>query len=82
MHLISVQPFGGGWVVRSNQIAGEQFFSSGEEAESAARGVGDQLAEIGEAAEIRFYKGGGELAGRFVYQAPQRPSGHTAPDHE
>jgi len=66
VRLISVEPFGDSWTVRSSQIANDLVFGSGREAENAAKRLGEQIAEAGDAAEIRIYVRGGALAGRFV----------------
>jgi len=69
--IISVQPFGDGWSVRSDGFDSEMMFLSGAKAEAAARRLADKLAKGGESAEIHIYLRDGQLAGSFV--RPARP---------
>jgi hypothetical protein len=64
--IISVQPFGDGWSVRSDVFDSEMMFLSGAKAEAAARRLADTLARGGETAEICIFLRDGQLAGRFV----------------
>jgi hypothetical protein len=64
--IISVQPFGHGWSVRSDAFDSEMMFLSGAKAEAAARRLADKLTRGGESAEIRIYLRDGQLAGRVV----------------
>jgi hypothetical protein len=64
--MISVEPLGKGWMVRSDQIDNALVFESGRRAETAARNLGERIAEAGEPAEIRIHQRGGALAGRFL----------------
>jgi len=67
--IISVQPFGEGWSVRSDAFDSEMMFLSGAKAEAAARRLADKLTRAGESAEIRIYLRDGQLAGRVVRPA-------------
>ena len=69
--IISVQPFGDGWSVRSDAFDSEMMFLSGAKAEAAARRLADKLARGGQSAEIHIYLRDGRLAGRVV--RPGRP---------
>ncbi len=64
--IISVQPFGDGWSVRSDAFDSEMMFLSGAKAEAAARRLADKLTRDGESAEIRIFLRDGQLAGRVV----------------
>ena len=64
--IISVQPFGDGWSVRSDAFDSEMMFLSGAKAEAAARRLAATLARNGENSEIRIFLRDGQLAGRFV----------------
>jgi hypothetical protein len=64
--IISVQPFGDGWSVRSEAFDSEMMFLSGAKAEAAARRLADKLTRHGESAEIRIFLRDGQLAGRVV----------------
>ena len=64
--IISVQPFGDGWSVRSDAFDSEMMFLSGAKAEAAARRLADKLTKAGESAEIRIFLRDGQLAGRVV----------------
>ena len=66
--IISVQPFGDGWSVRSDAFDSEMMCLSGAKAEAAARRLADKMARGGENAEIRIYLRDGQLAGSFVRQ--------------
>lgn len=69
--VISVQPFGDGWSVRSDAFDSEMMFLSGAKAEAAARRLADKLTHGGETTEICIYLRDGQLAGRVV--RPGRP---------
>ena len=64
--IISVQPFGDGWSVRSDAFDSEMMFLSGAKAEAAARRLAGKLTKAGESAEIRIFLRDGQLAGRVV----------------
>jgi hypothetical protein len=64
--IISVQPFGDGWSVRSDGFDSEMMFLSGAKAEAAARRLADKLAKGGENAEILIFLRDGQLAGRVL----------------
>ncbi len=64
--LVVVAPIEGQWRVQRG--ASEPWmFESQAQAEWAARGLGEALAEGGEAAEIHVLRADGSLAGRFVF---------------
>jgi hypothetical protein len=67
--MISVQPLGDGWSVRTDAFDSEMMFLSGAKAEAAARRLADTLARNGESAEIRIFLRDGRLAGRVVKPA-------------
>ena len=69
--IISVQPLGDGWSVRSDAFDSEMMFLSGAKAEAAARRLADKLGRSGESAEIRIYLRDGQLAGSV--SRPGRP---------
>ena len=69
IRIISVQPFGDGWSVRSDAFDSEMMFLSGAKAEAAARRLADKLTRGGESAEIRIFLRDGQLAGRVVRPA-------------
>lgn len=64
--IISVQPLGDGWSVRSDAFDSEMMFLSGAKAEAAARRLAETLARNGQHSEIRIFLRDGQLAGRFV----------------
>lgn len=78
MQAISVEPFGEGWVVRSDQITNGMIYRSGRDAEDAAKGLGVRLADTGQAVEIRIFLRGGALAGRFFCPSKPGPVGAAA----
>lgn len=67
--IISVQPLGDGWSVRSDAFDSEMMFLSGAKAERAARRLAETLAKNGETAEIRIFLRDGRLGGRVVKAA-------------
>ena len=71
MQAISVEPFGEGWVVRSDQMTYGMVYRSGRHAEDSAKGLGERLAEAGQPVEIRIFVRGGALVGRFI--CPSKP---------
>ena len=73
--IISVQPFGDGWSVRSDAFDSEMMFLSGAKAEAAARRLAEKLTRRGESAEIRIFLRDGQLAGRFVRGRPLAMTG-------
>jgi hypothetical protein len=82
-HLISVEPFGDGWAVRSDQLDNDMVFQRGAAAEAAAKILGDGLARLGRPAKIVIRLRDGTVAGQFAClprtsnQAPSRPAGHA-----
>ena len=66
MHVISVAPTEGGWMVEADMLAGPLLFQSGGKAEAAAKRLGEALAKAGRWGEIRVHLADGELLGRFV----------------
>ena len=69
MRIISVQPLGEGWSVRSDAFDSEMMFLSGAKAEGAARRLAATLAKNGESSEIRIFLRDGRLAGRVAISA-------------
>lgn len=67
--IISVQPLGDGWSLRSDAFDSEMMFLSGAKAEAAARRLADTLAKNGESSEIRIFSRDGRLAGAVVKRA-------------
>lgn len=65
-HLISVEPFGDGWTVRSDQLDNDMVFQRGAAAEAAAKILGDGLARLGQPAKIVIRLRDGTVAGQFV----------------
>ena len=63
--LVTVRPLSTGWQV---EAAGHEslVFSSGAQAERAARRLGEALAEREGAAAVRIYLRDGRLGGRFL----------------
>lgn len=61
--IISVQPLGDGWSVRSDAFDSEMMFLSGAKAEAAARRLAATLAKGGQRSEIRIFLRDGRLAG-------------------
>ncbi|MGR4864538.1 hypothetical protein [Caulobacter sp. LARHSG274] len=82
-HLISVEPFGDGWTVRSDQLDNDMVFQRGAAAEAAAKILGDGLARLGQPAKIVIRLRDGTVAGQFVCapvarnQAPPRSASRT-----
>ncbi|MDP3173740.1 MAG: hypothetical protein Q8M88_04840 [Phenylobacterium sp.] len=75
MKTISIKAAAQGWMLRSDAIATEQFFSSGASAESAAIRLAQGLADAGENSSIEIHLRDGSLGRRFVVPAlPARPS--------
>ena len=79
-HLISVEPFGDGWAVRSDQLDNDMVFQRGAAAEAAAKILGDSLVRLGQPAKIVIRLRDGTVAGQFAClppasgQAPPRPA--------
>ena len=71
MHVISVAPTEGGWMVEADMLAAPLLFQSGGRAEDAAKRLGEALAKAGRWGEVRVHLKGGELLGRFI--CPPRP---------
>jgi len=67
--IVSVQPVGDGWSVRTDAFDSEMMFLSGAKAEAAARRLADTMAKNGEHAEIHIFVRDGRLAGRLVKPA-------------
>ena len=67
--LISVQPIGEGWSMRSDAFDSEMMFLSGAKAEAAARRLAKTLAKSGQDSEIRIFLRDGALAGQFAVRA-------------
>lgn len=67
--IISVQPLGDGWSVRSDAFDSEMMFLSGAKAEASARRLAATLARNGESSEIHIFLRDGRLAGRVVKPA-------------
>jgi hypothetical protein len=67
--IITVQPMGDGWSVRSDAFDSAMIFLSGAKAEAAARRLAATLARNGENSEIRIFLRDGRLAGRVVKPA-------------
>jgi hypothetical protein len=74
--VISVQPQGDIWTVRSEVLHQELIFDKGGRAEAAARKLADQLAHKGLWARVEIYLRDGVLAGYFTHPA----RGQTSPD--
>ena len=66
IRVISVEPFGDGWTVRSDQLDQDMVFQSGAAAEAAAKILGDKLAKVGLPAKIVVRLRDGTLAGQFA----------------
>ena len=66
VHLITVAATDGGWAVRHDVAANPMMFTSGANAERAARKLGVTLAQNGAPTEIQIYLRDGTLGGRFV----------------
>ena len=67
--IITVQPLGDGWSVRSDPFDSEMMFLSGAKAAAAARRLAAAMARNGERSEIRNILRDGRLAGRVVKPA-------------
>jgi hypothetical protein len=66
MHVVSVAPADGGWMVDADVLAAPLVFASGGRAEDAAKRLGEGLARAGKWAEIRVHVANGDLLGRFI----------------
>ena len=75
MQAITVAPSAEGWIVKSDAVPREMFFSSGASAEAAARNLGAQIAGDGEEVEIEIFLRDGTLGGRYAY--PRRKGDRT-----
>lgn len=69
IRIVSVQPLGDGWSVRSDGFDSEMMFLSGAKAEAAARRLAATMARNGESSEIRIFLRDGRMAGRVVNPA-------------
>ena len=67
--LIDVRPTRDGWSVDTDVPAPSAKFSSGAQAEAAARRLCSELAKQGEDAQLRVYLHDGSLAGGATYRA-------------
>ena len=61
IHVISVEPFGDGWAVRTNQVANQMIFRSGRSAETAAKRLAAKLKSVGEATEVHIHLRDGQI---------------------
>lgn len=61
MYVISVEPFGDGWAVRTDQLANQMIFRSGRSAEAAAKRLAAKLKAVGEATEVRIRLRDGQI---------------------
>jgi hypothetical protein len=75
--VISVEPFGEGWSVRTDTNSDVKHFSSGREAEGAARRLAERFGNAGQSAEIQIWLRDGTMAGRFVCPPPSMGSAAT-----
>ena len=66
MRVISVEPLGDGWSVRTDKQSDVKHFSSGRAAEAAARRLAERFSNVGQSAEIQIWLRDGTMAGRFV----------------
>lgn len=66
MRRISVSAVGEGWRLTVDGLDNDMLFRSGAEAERAARGLADRLADAGDWSEIRLHLKDGSLAARFL----------------
>lgn len=66
MRTIEIVPAQGGWMVRSDAVENEMFFSGGASAESAAIRLAQGLADAGEHSDVQIYLRDGSLARRFT----------------
>lgn len=78
MKAIEIIPAEGGWMVRSNAIENQLFFTTGASAESAALRLAQGLAEAGEESQVEIYLRDGSLARRFSVPAMVAPAHQTA----
>jgi hypothetical protein len=69
-HVISVRPDESGWAVEFEPFAEPRSFTSGAEAEAAAKAIARNLAHDGEPAEIRIHLKDGSLGARL--RSPDR----------
>lgn len=66
MKAISIVAADGGWMLRSDAVDNELFFTSGASAESAAVRLAQGLADAGEGARVEIYLRDGSLGRKFV----------------
>jgi hypothetical protein len=69
-HVISVRPDESGWAVEIEPLAERRSFTSGAEAEAAAKAIAQDFALGGEPAEIRIHLKDGSLGARL--RSPNR----------
>jgi len=69
MKAISIVPAEGGWMLKSDICANEQFFRSGASAESAAIRLAQGVADAGEGSRVEIYLRDGSLGRSFVVPA-------------
>lgn len=74
MKSVSVIPAAAGWVVRSDAIQNELFFTTGAAAERAGRRLAEGLAQAGEAVSLSIYLRDGTAAANFLLSPPPRPA--------
>lgn len=69
---IAVRATGFGWSLRIDAQEGVLVFATGAQAEGAARGLAQRLAQAGEVTDILIYLRDGSLAG-LLRSTPQQP---------
>jgi hypothetical protein len=69
MTAIDILPIDGGWMLRSDAVAGALVFRSGASAESAAIRLAQGFAGAGKSASISIYIRDGSLAQRLTVPA-------------
>lgn len=72
IHRISVEPLGPGWAVRAEALDNPMTFLGGAQAESAARHLGERLAEAGLYAVVEVRLRDGALGGRYLCPPARR----------
>ncbi|MFC3069312.1 DUF2188 domain-containing protein [Phenylobacterium soli] len=71
--ILAVRPAAFGWSLRIDAQDGFQVFTTGAQAEAAARRLAHRLADAGEPAEVLIYLRDGSLAGR-LRATPRAPA--------
>jgi hypothetical protein len=76
--IITVEPCGKDWRVRSDRLDGDMIFHSGAVAEAAARLLADAMAKAGQSGEVQIHPRDGSLTGRLPFSSSASTPGRAS----